>query len=42
MLVVKAECLKALAVYINDLDHLERVINRLERVEGVKTVMRYE
>lgn len=31
-----------LAVYINDLDHLERVINRLERVDGVKTVMRYE
>src|SRR6056297_9291 len=31
-----------LAVYINDLKHLERVINRLERVEGVKTVMRYE
>lgn len=31
-----------LAVYINDLKHLERVINRLERVEGVKTVIRYE
>jgi len=31
-----------LAVYINDLSHLERVIQRLERVEGVKTVLRYE
>jgi len=31
-----------LAVYIKDLDHLERVIQRLERVEGVKTVLRYE
>lgn len=31
-----------LAVYINDLEHLERVIQRLERVEGVKTVLRYE
>jgi GTP pyrophosphokinase/guanosine-3',5'-bis(diphosphate) 3'-pyrophosphohydrolase len=31
-----------LAVYIDDLGHLERVINRLERVEGIKTVVRYE
>jgi len=31
-----------LTLYITDLKHLEKVIKRLERVEGVKTVLRYE
>lgn len=31
-----------LTIYINDLKHLEKAINRLEKVEGIKTVMRYE
>ncbi len=31
-----------LTLYINDLAHLEKIINRLERVEGIKNVTRYE
>ncbi|NBB76884.1 MAG: RelA/SpoT family protein [Bacteroidetes bacterium] len=31
-----------ISVYVQDLEHLEKIINRLERVEGVKTVLRYE
>lgn len=31
-----------LTVYVNDLSHLEKVIQRLERVEGIKNVIRYE
>jgi GTP diphosphokinase / guanosine-3',5'-bis(diphosphate) 3'-diphosphatase len=31
-----------LTVYVSDLKHLENIINRLERIEGVKNVMRYE
>lgn len=31
-----------LTIYVNDLDHLEKVIQRLERVEGIKNVIRYE
>src|SRR6056297_1081555 len=30
------------SVYVNDLKHLEKIIKKLERVEGIKTVMRYE
>lgn len=31
-----------LAIYISDLKHLEKVIQRLTRIEGVKNVTRYE
>lgn len=31
-----------LTAYVNDLEHLEKIIQRLERVEGVKNAMRYE
>lgn len=31
-----------LTVYISDLSHLEKVIKRLERIEGIKTAVRYE
>lgn len=31
-----------LTIYISDLSHLEKVIKRLERVEGIKTAVRYE
>ena len=31
-----------LTAYVNDLKHLEKIIHRLERVEGVKNVIRYE
>lgn len=31
-----------LTIYINDLKHLEKIIKRLERVDGIKTVLRYE
>lgn len=31
-----------LTIYVNDLNHLEKVIQRLERVEGIKNVTRYE
>jgi GTP diphosphokinase / guanosine-3',5'-bis(diphosphate) 3'-diphosphatase len=31
-----------LTVYVSDLKHLENIINRLERIDGVKNVMRYE
>lgn len=31
-----------ISLYVNDLEHLAKIINRLERVEGVKTVFRYE
>ncbi|MEX0822899.1 MAG: bifunctional (p)ppGpp synthetase/guanosine-3',5'-bis(diphosphate) 3'-pyrophosphohydrolase [Balneolaceae bacterium] len=31
-----------LTIYVNDLKHLEKVIQRLERVEGIKNVTRYE
>jgi GTP pyrophosphokinase/guanosine-3',5'-bis(diphosphate) 3'-pyrophosphohydrolase len=30
------------SAYVNDLKHLEKIIKKLERVEGIKTVMRYE
>jgi len=31
-----------LTIYVDGLDHLDRVIKRLQKVEGVKTVLRYE
>jgi GTP diphosphokinase / guanosine-3',5'-bis(diphosphate) 3'-diphosphatase len=31
-----------LTVYVNDLDHLESIIERLKKVSGIKNVMRYE
>src|SRR5690625_171086 len=31
-----------LTAYVNDLGHLEKIISKIERVDGVKTVMRYE
>jgi GTP diphosphokinase / guanosine-3',5'-bis(diphosphate) 3'-diphosphatase len=31
-----------LTIYVSDLDHLENIIARLERVEGIKNVIRYE
>lgn len=31
-----------LTVYVSDLTHLEEIINRLERVDGIKNVTRYE
>lgn len=31
-----------LTAYVNDLKHLEKIIHRLERIEGVKNVIRYE
>ncbi len=31
-----------ITAYVNDLKHLEKIIKRLERVEGVKNVVRYE
>ncbi|MCC5913034.1 MAG: bifunctional (p)ppGpp synthetase/guanosine-3',5'-bis(diphosphate) 3'-pyrophosphohydrolase [Balneolaceae bacterium] len=31
-----------LTIYVSDLNHLENIINRLERVEGIKNVIRYE
>jgi len=31
-----------LTAYVNDLGHLEKIIRKIERVDGVKTVMRYE
>jgi len=31
-----------LTLYVSDLKHLEEIINRLERIEGVKNVLRYE
>jgi GTP diphosphokinase / guanosine-3',5'-bis(diphosphate) 3'-diphosphatase len=31
-----------LTIYISDLKHLEKIIQKLERVEGIKNVIRYE
>lgn len=31
-----------LTAYVNDLGHLEKIIRKFERVDGIKTVMRYE
>lgn len=31
-----------LTVYVDDINHLDRIINRLQKVEGVKSVFRYE
>ena len=31
-----------LTVYVEDIEHLDRIINRLQKVEGVKSVFRYE
>jgi GTP pyrophosphokinase/guanosine-3',5'-bis(diphosphate) 3'-pyrophosphohydrolase len=31
-----------LTLFVADIDHLEQIMNRLERVQGVKSVMRYE
>jgi GTP pyrophosphokinase/guanosine-3',5'-bis(diphosphate) 3'-pyrophosphohydrolase len=31
-----------LTIYVEDLSHLEKIIQRLERVEGIKTATRYE
>ncbi len=31
-----------LTIYISDLSHLEKVIKRLERIEGIKTAVRYD
>ena len=31
-----------LTIYVSDLKHLEKIIHRLERVNGIKTVIRYE
>jgi GTP diphosphokinase / guanosine-3',5'-bis(diphosphate) 3'-diphosphatase len=31
-----------LTVYVNDLDHLEQIIERIKKVPGIKNVMRYE
>lgn len=31
-----------LTIYVNDLDHLEQVIQRVRKVEGIKNVLRYE
>lgn len=31
-----------LSVYVQDIDHLSRIITKLQKVDGVKTVMRYE
>jgi len=31
-----------LTVYVNGLDHLEKIIERLKKVSGIKTVLRYE
>ncbi len=31
-----------LTLFVADIDHLQHIINRLERVEGVKSVIRYE
>jgi len=31
-----------LTVYVNDLRHLEKIIGRIEKIPGVKTVLRYE
>ena len=31
-----------LTVYVEDIDHLDRIINKLQKVEGVKSVFRYE
>lgn len=31
-----------LTVYVDDIDHLDRIINKLQKVEGVKSVFRYE
>ncbi len=31
-----------LAVYVDDIEHLDRIINKLQKVEGVKSVFRYE
>ncbi|MCC5942306.1 MAG: bifunctional (p)ppGpp synthetase/guanosine-3',5'-bis(diphosphate) 3'-pyrophosphohydrolase [Balneolaceae bacterium] len=31
-----------ITAYVNDLKHLEKIIKRLERIDSIKTVMRYE
>ena len=31
-----------LTVYVDDIDHLGRIINKLQKVGGVKSVFRYE
>jgi GTP diphosphokinase / guanosine-3',5'-bis(diphosphate) 3'-diphosphatase len=31
-----------LTIYVNDLDHLEKIIAKLQKVAGIKNVMRYE
>ncbi len=31
-----------ITAYVNDLKHLEKIIQKLERVDGIKTVVRYE
>ncbi len=31
-----------ITAYVNDLNHLEKIIKQLEKVDGIKTVMRYE
>ncbi len=31
-----------ITAYVNDLNHLEEIIKRLEKIDGIKTVMRYE
>jgi guanosine-3',5'-bis(diphosphate) 3'-pyrophosphohydrolase len=31
-----------ITAYVNDLKHLEKIIQKLERVDGIKTVIRYE
>lgn len=31
-----------LTVYVEDIEHLDRIINRLQKVDGVKSVFRYE
>jgi len=31
-----------LTVYVDDIDHLDRIINKLQKVEGVKSAFRYE
>jgi len=31
-----------LTVYVDDIEHLDRIIAKLQKVEGVKSVYRYE
>ena len=31
-----------LTVYVDDINHLDRIIKKLQKVEGVKSVFRYE